>query len=182
MTEHNLVETFLKRAKAVQCEVVTVKDWNGVCEKLVETVRKCDARSLVVSGFDEETTELINSHCSGEGINCFMGTVRDQLPGFPVAVTPGHAGISETGTVIIESTSEDVRLASMLADHHIIVLSSSALYPELQDVEPLLDRLLQDGSAYIGFITGPSRTADVERVLTIGVHGPRKVTIILYGE
>ncbi len=177
-----MVETFLKRAEAVQCEVVTVRDWSGVCEKVLKTVRKCDARSLVISGFDEETTELINSYCSREGINCFTGPVRNCLPGFSVAVTPGHAGISETGTVIIESTSEDIRLASMLTDHHIIILSSSALYPELSDVEPLLDRLLQDGSAYIGFITGPSRTADIERVLTIGVHGPRKVTIILYGE
>ncbi|SFN09277.1 LutC/YkgG family protein [Thermodesulforhabdus norvegica] len=180
MAGTSLIERFVSRAGAVQCEVLVTGSLIEACDKLVDCIG--EAAPVVISGFDGETTSLIERRLSDEGIKCHVGSVRDLLPGFSVAVTPGHAGISETGTVVIESTSEDVRLASMLADRHFILMPSSTLYSELPEVESLLEEMLQRPGAYVAFITGPSRTADIERVLTIGVHGPREVTVILYGE
>ncbi|MEJ5300611.1 MAG: lactate utilization protein [Thermodesulforhabdaceae bacterium] len=178
----SLIETFINRAKAVQTEVLIAGALGDACEKLVSYLKETAIKHVVLSGFDSQVTDLILKRLSAEGIECFNGSVRDCLPGFLCSVTPGHAGISETGTIIIESTSENVRLASMLADHHIILLPVSALYGELPDVEPILEKMVKGDSLYVAFITGPSRTADIERVLTIGVHGPKRVTVILYGE
>lgn len=175
-----LVDEFVSKARAVQCEVILAGSFLEACEKLADCIGQ--VTPVVISGFEDEAMTLIEQHLSAKGIDFHTGSVRDLLPGFPIAVTPGHLGISETGTVIIESTSEDVRLASMLADHHIIVMPSSALRCEVSEVEHFLEDLLRKPSAYVAFVTGPSRTADIERVLTIGVHGPKEITVILYEE
>jgi L-lactate dehydrogenase complex protein LldG len=59
---------------------------------------------------------------------------------------------------------------------HIALVSTAALLP---DLPALLTRVDPRKSAYLAFITGPSRTADIERVLTIGVHGPERLIIVL---
>jgi L-lactate dehydrogenase complex protein LldG len=70
----------------------------------------------------------------------------------------------------------DKRLVSTLPPLHIALVSASAVLPGLP---ALIERVDPRESAYLAFITGPSRTADIERVLTIGVHGPARLIIIL---
>lgn len=110
-----------------------------------------------------------------------------QVPGLKFQVTRELAaearfGISQmnfaladTGTLVQDSTAIDDRLVSSLATIHIALLPTSGI---LADLPTLLTRIDPKQSSYIAMITGPSRTADIERVLTIGVHGPERLVIV----
>lgn len=87
--------------------------------------------------------------------------------------------LADTGTLVQNSTAIEQRLVSSLPTIHIALVATSGLLP---DLPALLDRLTPRESGYIALITGPSRTADIERVLTIGVHGPERLIIVFVDE
>lgn len=93
-------------------------------------------------------------------------------------------GIASTGTCVVETDDEATRVATMLPEVSIIVLNAADIVHDLPDIAPFLrERQTQNAPAlratYTSFITGPSRTADIERVSAIGVHGPLELVIVL---
>lgn len=97
-----------------------------------------------------------------------------------VGVARAARGIATTGTCVVETDDEETRLETMLPETSVIVLRASDIVADLPDVAPYLRRRQDDGKvSYTSFITGPSRTADIERVGAIGVHGPLALHIIL---
>jgi L-lactate dehydrogenase complex protein LldG len=117
--------------------------------------------------------------------------IAAQVPGLSFEVTREKAalckvGISQldwamanTGTLIQDAAPVERRLVSTLPNIHIAVIETGRLLPDLPSV---FSRIRPEQTNYISFITGPSRTADIERVLTIGVHGPEKLVIIFVDE
>lgn len=105
---------------------------------------------------------------------------RTQAADAAAGVTSAGFAIADTGTLVLESTAEDVRLASTLPPRHFVLLDRSKIVADgLAAVAPLRQLHQQQPRNYIAYITGPSRTADIERVLTIGVHGPKQLYILL---
>jgi L-lactate dehydrogenase complex protein LldG len=112
-----------------------------------------------------------------------------QLPGLSFDVTrevsaEAKVGISQldwaianTGTLVQNAARVDQRLVSTLPLIHIALIRSDRLVPDLPSA---LGKIRPEQTNYISFITGPSRTADIERVLTIGVHGPEKLIIVFF--
>ena len=97
-----------------------------------------------------------------------------------VGVARAALGIAETGTCVVATDDEETRLATMLPETTLLVLRVADIVPALSDAAPFLRERQADGKiSYTSFITGPSRTADIERVSAIGVHGPLDVHIIL---
>ena len=90
--------------------------------------------------------------------------------------------IVETGSVVIDSSNENLRLATCLAEKLIVVFPLSKLVASMHDVAEFLQERTSGVNGYVAFITGASRTADIERVLTIGVHGPKEMTIIILND
>jgi L-lactate dehydrogenase complex protein LldG len=97
----------------------------------------------------------------------------------PVGLIAADAGIAETGSVLIADDALGNRLVGMLTERCIVVLSAQAILPSLDDAGRRIAELEARGHRYISLVTGPSRTADIERVLTIGVQGPRELPILL---
>ena len=87
--------------------------------------------------------------------------------------------LADTGSLVQDATAVEQRLVSTLPDIHIAIVPTGGLLP---DMPALLTRLRPEESNYIAMITGPSRTADIERVLTIGVHGPERLVIVFVDE
>jgi L-lactate dehydrogenase complex protein LldF len=89
-------------------------------------------------------------------------------------VTKAVCGLADTGSVLIVDGEGDPLKGSLLPDIHIAVLKSSDILPSLPDAM----HLVKNSRAAV-FITGPSRTADIEMTLTIGVHGPKEIHVFL---
>jgi L-lactate dehydrogenase complex protein LldG len=96
-----------------------------------------------------------------------------------VGISAVDFGLADTGTVVQDASSVPLRLASTLPEIHVALLRTGAILPGLDELMP---RLEPARSPYLSFITGPSRTADIERVLTIGVHGPVRLVIVCVDE
>ena len=107
------------------------------------------------------------------------GPREDQLEA-GVGLTEAQLAIAETGTLVLRSDNEEHRLASLLPRVHIAVLNVRDLVPELGEA---LAKLQTDGiPPVITFITGPSRTGDIELTLVVGVHGPEILHVVLVDE
>lgn len=98
---------------------------------------------------------------------------------FDVGISTAQAGIAETGTLVLDSACERHRLVSLVPPVHIAIINASAIVETLSDALTLLQR--KEISPAITFITGPSRTADIELTLAIGVHGPQELYVIVDG-
>lgn len=98
-----------------------------------------------------------------------------------VGITGVEAAIADTGTMVVMAGAGKPRLAYMSVRTHIALIALHQLYgtlAEWQAARPQLPSELRTHSA-MTFITGPSRTADIEMTLTVGVHGPGEVIAIL---
>jgi L-lactate dehydrogenase complex protein LldG len=96
-------------------------------------------------------------------------------------VARGDAAIAETGSVLVCLPQPD-RAAALLAEHLWLVLRSADILPNLDEALVRVQAYVASGGAYAMLMSGPSRTADIERALTIGVHGPRALTIVVLDE
>jgi L-lactate dehydrogenase complex protein LldG len=91
----------------------------------------------------------------------------------------GHLAIAETGSVLLSEPSLEDRSVSMLTLAHATICPTAALVASLDDAAPVIrQRSLAQGGGFMTLVTGPSRTADIERVLTVGVQGPGKIMTI----
>ena len=99
-----------------------------------------------------------------------------------VGVARAAKGIAQTGTCIVVADDEALRLDTMLPEVSVILLNRADILPDLPSAAPFLrEQQTQGRASYVSFITGPSRTADIERVSAIGVHGPLELHIVLIG-
>jgi len=99
-----------------------------------------------------------------------------------VAVTPVFAGIAETGTLMVHSGPEVANLLHFLPETHIAVLAAAQIVGAYEDAWARLRAAVAETGVMpraVTLITGPSRTADIERTPQIGVHGPRKLHIVV---
>jgi L-lactate dehydrogenase complex protein LldG len=97
---------------------------------------------------------------------------------FDVGISSAQAGIAETGTLVLDSAFERHRLLSLVPPVHIAIVSASRIRETLGETLALLQSTGEISPA-VTFITGPSRTADIELTLAIGVHGPQELYVIV---
>jgi len=103
-----------------------------------------------------------------------------ELFDYDVGVSTAQAAIAETGTLVLESESERHRLVSLVPAVHIAIIEATSICLTLGEALAAVRRgESAEVSPTITFITGPSRTADIELTLAIGVHGPQELYVIV---
>lgn len=102
----------------------------------------------------------------------------------PAGLSSAELAIAETGSVLLAENALEARLVSMLTLTHFVLVSENQLVSMLDDAAAVqqLAKAGQDQRHYMSFVTGPSRTADIERTLTIGVQGPKMLCVIIVAE
>ena len=136
-------------------------------------------RRIAAPGLKEDLRMELDKLCRQNGIEMIQGGLRKYLAGIDVGLTMADYGIAETGTLVIDSSDEDLRLATMISEIHVALLAPATIYLSARELEAELKERLGGGANYTAFITGASRTADIERVLALGVHGPLELHILL---
>ena len=103
----------------------------------------------------------------------------DSYPLTRTAVSYAHGGIAATGSLLIDLSDPADRGAAALASVHAVFLRASSIVADLGAAKEALETALSTPGRYISITSGPSRTADIERVLTIGVHGPKELHVLI---
>ncbi|HZR99661.1 MAG TPA: lactate utilization protein [Chloroflexota bacterium] len=104
-----------------------------------------------------------------------------QLADADAGVSWAAFGVAETGSVALAARATSDRLVGMLPPLHVVLLAQSQIVPDLDAAAARLRDWTAGGARqpYVSLVTGASRTSDIERVLTIGVHGPRVQHVLL---
>ncbi len=113
----------------------------------------------------------------GDGLEVSYGPTRGEDL---ISLTPAFCAVAETGSVVLLSGDASPTLLNFLPDVHIVVVEAARLVPHYEDVWAKL-RALGEMPRSVNFITGPSKTADVEQTLQIGAHGPRCLHVVITG-
>ncbi|MGA6926351.1 MAG: lactate utilization protein [Desulfosarcina sp.] len=204
---NNLLDLFIHQAEAVSAIVTRVASAREVLDYAVNLCERKEACQLLVAGCEAplsvpaealcETKQTkviaapglppdqlatLNDLCQARGIQCTTDHLRDHLAGIDIGLTYADFGIADTGTLVIDSSSEETRLATMISEIHIAVLPLSRLRASSYALETELQGAMAKAPNYMAFITGASRTADIERVLALGVHGPLELHILILEE
>ena len=148
---------------------------SGTAEALCETKQE---KIICAPEMPDDAMAALSALCVERGVKLITSGMRSYLGGIDIGLTMAAAGIAETGTVVIRSINEEVRLASMIAEIHIAVLPASTIVADSYALEPRLVEWMGQPD-FTAFVTGPSRTADIERVLALGVHGPLELHILI---
>lgn len=168
------VATFTSMLTRVGGAVDVVADLAAARARLATLLAEADARTVACSDAPE-----LRDLLPGSVRTLPHDAPRDALLAADCGLTSAQFGIAETGTLVLCSGDERHRLASLLPARHVCLLPRSRLRGTLAEV---LDAVHRDGaprSRTITFVTGPSRTADIELTLVVGVHGPKFLHVLL---
>jgi L-lactate dehydrogenase complex protein LldG len=183
-----LRQVFIAEAEALSAHVHSPGDQSEAMDILLGIVRACGAE--LVLAWDEAQLPIpgISEKLLGAGVRVLDTWLPDdkadraahlmELAQAEVGITGALAGIADTGSLALIGGPGRARLASLLPPVHIALLSVSNLYPHMAAFFSDHSDVVRDTGNLV-FISGPSRTADIEQTLTLGVHGPRDLHIIL---
>ena len=200
VTMKDNTQEFIEKAALVSARVFRVKDMKSALGKAIqlchakqplESQMKPDPmetdpmsgkklRIMAAPNLDEVDFTRLATLCRESGnIRVIRENLRAYPGGIDMGVTLVDFGISETGTLVLNSDSEETRLSTMLCETHVAILEESKIRKTALSMTDELNDLVKHPSSYTAFITGASRTADIERVLALGVHGPLELVILL---
>jgi L-lactate dehydrogenase complex protein LldG len=109
-----------------------------------------------------------------------MAVAEGAREGDEVGITGAFCGIAETGTLMLSSGPLQAATTSLLPETHIALLAVSRIVGSMEDAFSLARNELRPLPRAVNFISGPSRTGDIEQTIVLGAHGPCRVHIILY--
>jgi len=171
-----LKTNFVSAAEAVGGQVVDCKSLKQALEYLVD---KVDG-PLLCPAFASGQRIKLAEKLAKAGLKPVTEDFRTHAPSARAGITGVNFAMADTGTLVLESTDEAIRLTTTLPEIQFALLDPEKILADsLEAVGPLRQLHKRDPHNYIAYITGPSRTADIERVLTIGVHGPKQLHILL---
>lgn len=171
----DLIELFKLQAEAALATVTVVEERDQVPGAIADYLRRHNLPATVRMGDDprlsglpwrDTALDLAAGASAGDDLN---------------AVSHAFAGIGETGTLVMTSGHENPSTLNFLPDNHIVVLKASDLAGDMETALCRVREAFGKGRMprTVNFITGPSRSADIEQTLLIGAHGPRRLHIVV---
>lgn len=167
---------FAKNASDLRATFKLVKDANELTAEL-RALRDTEKWQRVAT----HQSPLAQNLATGLGLPTLVtsdGHDKHELEKCDVGISECDALIAQTGSVLVTSRTAGGRALSCLPPHHVVIARSEQMVPDLPAAFALLKQ--RHGANYpsmISFITGPSRTGDIERILVLGAHGPKQLTI-----
>lgn len=168
-------DLFKAQAEGVQATVAIVAHAKDVPEAVAEYLRERNLPAtarigadplLVAMPWEDTAIEVAHGASTGGDLN---------------AVSHAIAGVSETGTLALVSGGDNPTTLNFLPDNHIVVLRAADIVGDYESVWVRLRMTFGKGEMprTVNFITGPSRSADIEQKLQLGAHGPRNLHILI---
>ena len=127
----------------------------------------------------DQTSALLNGSVATI-VNTDNGYQIDDLESCDAGITECECLVAQTGGVLVTGPTAGGRALSVLPPHHIVIARTSQMVPDLTAAfDCVKQRYGTNFPSVMSFITGPSRTGDIERILVLGAHGPKRLTVLL---
>ena len=188
------VARFRTELEALSSYVYGPLDAEGVAAQVIDSIRRSAtalSQPLRVLAWDESQIgcPALRNRLEEAAVELVPGNVPndeehqavlERLAEIEVGLTGATAGLADTGSIVVASGPGRPRIASLLPPVHIAILPLSRLYPTMQEWLAAGGAELAKETAHLVVITGGSRTSDIELQLTLGMHGPRELHVVLY--
>lgn len=172
--DEDLVARFRARAEAMQSTTDAVASWTDVPQA---AARYLHAHGLPRTGAVWPALAALDWHGAGLAVEA-RGARGDD----PVGITGVFAAIAETGTLMTASSPDTPAATSLLPETHIAIVPTARIVAYMEDAWDLVRAELGEPPRAVNFISGPSRTGDIDQTIVLGAHGPYRVHMILVGE
>jgi L-lactate dehydrogenase complex protein LldG len=178
-----LLTEFSDKATAVGTTVEHVADVAGAVGLVRTWATAAGTKELVVSPQLTEAAPELVAALMGAGLTVRVVSSTSDARDKPLGLSLAHRAVAETGSVLMSERSLNDRAASLMTLDNVIIARTADLIPSLDDTASVLREIAsQPGGGYGSFVTGPSRTADIEMSLTVGVQGPAQSTVLFVDE
>lgn len=186
LSQADLCDLFAKNAELMTIDVFHATPETAAA-KLVELCNQYGGGD-VIQNKDERLDNLGLTEALANNFNTYVwSTDAEENVKFAekanIGVVSAEYGLCETGGIVLFSTPEKGRLASLLPDKSIVVVRKSQVVPRVAQLSQVLSQRAKEGQrmpSCINIISGPSSTADIELVRVVGVHGPvKKIYLIV---
>ncbi len=181
-----LANTFKAAFEAVSGHAYLVRTQAEVSELIARIAREAGAERIAFAELDDDLVDDAARQCEAAGMAVLRSpyasaTAIAELDQVQVGVTGANFGIAETGTLAEVVFDDASRLVSSLPRTHIGVVYAKDLVETLRGSAERMTQLYKDHpeNIMVSYISGPSRTGDIEMILTLGVHGPEYAHAIL---
>ena len=178
----SLFPEFEKRAQAAAAEIFRVKTAVEAQEIVANLAKFTNTKKVVIADSPLQQAAGINEKLKSMDIAVYtdVADISEHAESADIGISTIEFGIAETGSVCMDGYAFESRLVSMLPPLHIAFMNTNNVTLGVTEAFEIISKVYDNG--YISFITGPSRTSDIERVLTIGVHGPSRFVVIAIDE
>ena len=170
-----LLRRFADKMRRVDATLATVTDFAAVPNAVVERFPETGSARVAPH------PDLAPLDWGAVGLQATFGPARGDDP---LGVSRAHAGVAESGTLVLCSGPNSPTSLNFLPDRHVVVLHADEIVGAYETVwQGLREGATGDGfmPRTVNWITGPSRTADIEQTLYLGIHGPRQLHVLLVG-
>ena len=161
--------------KTTVCEFGSIEDAHAKLREL--------ATEQAWTGISSHHAPLTDAAVAALGLPTLFtdgGYPVNDLEKCSVGITECDALVAQTGSILVTSRSTGGRALSVLPPHHLVLARRHQLVPDLGTaLEQAKRRYAPNWPSMVSFITGPSRTGDIERILVLGAHGPKQLTVFL---
>ena len=172
----DLAERFQTECTANLTELIFTRNANDTCHQLSEILASIDPGTV----YADDCAEVRSRLGGYKGAITWSAEARAPEPSV-ATITRVEALIAATGSLLVSAASGG-RGGSIVAPVHIVLARRDQLVPDIEAALQLAEeRGLPQTSSYFGVITGCSRTADIEKLLVIGAHGPKRLIVIVEG-
>jgi len=169
---------FSRLAEKLKVEVLQVADRNAATDAIVKLSKQSGWKK--VASHHQSLTDVTVPGVAQEIIWTDDKPGTDALESCDAGITGCEALIAQTGSVLVTSKGSGGRALSVLPPHHVVLATQDQLLPDLLSGYDFLREKYQNKlPSFISFISGASRTGDIERILVLGAHGPKRLTVIL---
>lgn len=172
-------ELFERQASKAGAKVYTAGDWSAAVRAVTKILAEAGVKTAAVASDLGAVGQEIAAALREQGVALIDVDGPRAAAQADAGLSRAALGIAETGSVAVVGNDLNDRLVTMLVAIHVALLPARLLVPSLDEAAPFLREQVAGGAHYLSFVTGPSRTADIERVLTIGVQGPRELHVVL---
>lgn len=176
-------EDFYKRFK-IKAEELTVNvlrapSGNAAADLVIEQIKKLKVQKVVSTPLTLLNMKELEKYALSTDLDFSTQLNRAKIEAAEMGISEFDMGIAELGSIFQDASDLHTRLVSMLPLVHLAVLRTSAMVESFANALEVIEKACNGQiPPYLSFITGPSKTADIERELTIGVHGPGQLIIL----
>ena len=181
-----LLDMFMNEITKVSGKAIILKSEDEIKDYVIRLVEEHSAKSLAIWESDFLKQINLSEFLENKGLKFASLNSKEEMAEADTGITEADFGIADTGTLVLIANEKQPRSVSLIPPIHVAILQSDVILEKMEDVFAILKNSLDERGSIakltscITFITGPSRTGDIELNITLGVHGPKELFVLIY--